>query len=85
MILMIAIGFILLTLPFLIYRAVHGPEWSDRIIAGDLLGLSLAAGLLILKIYGGFGWNRDAIWLIIAISFIGTMGASLLLEEAHHD
>lgn len=78
----LAVVFILLSLPFLIFRLVRGPAWTDRLIAADMIGLSFAVGLLFLN--GGESaerWNQEAVWIILAAAFVGTLGASLIIRQ----
>jgi len=77
----LALFFLLLSLPFILYRLLRGPEWTDRLIATDLLALSLSAGILLLKHESGWGWDRDAAWILMITSFVGTIGASFAFNS----
>lgn len=79
----ITMVFIGLSLPFLIFRLIRGPNWSDRIIACDMLGVYMIAGLLALESEFHWEWDRDVIWLMLALSLVTVIGPGLLLEETN--
>lgn len=71
--------FIIASLFLLLYRIVKGPHWSDRIICADLLAIYLIAGLLVLQFEYRWHWDRDAVWLILALGLITIFGSSFLV------
>lgn len=81
MIIGLSIFFIMASIPLIAYRLIKGPEWSDRILGSELLAISLASSLLILQLDNFQKWDREAIWLLIMMGFIGSIGASLLMEK----
>lgn len=85
MILYIAYAFLIGSLPLLIFRMIKGPHWSDRILSADMLGIYLIAGLLILQDESQWEWDRDVIWMMLALSLVTVLGAGLLMEDIERD
>ncbi len=85
----VSILLILASLPFIVFRLIRGPEWTDRLIACDLLSLALAAAILILMHESGWGWDRDTVWVIVIASFLSTLGVTWIIaaiqKETGHE
>lgn len=70
---------IIASLILLLYRIIKGPGWSDRILAADLMGVYLIAGLLILQLEFKWEWDRDVVWVVLLLGFVTIFGSSFLL------
>lgn len=82
MITLIAGFFLVASLPPLIFRVYKGPSWSDRLLATDLIGIYLAAGLILLRDQTGWPWDRDVVWVVLVLGLLTVLGAGLLLEDS---
>lgn len=85
MILYTAYTFLIASVPLLLYRMLKGPHWSDRVLAADMLGIYLIAGLLILQEESQWEWDRDVIWMMLGLSLVTVLGAGLLMEDIERD
>lgn len=85
MILYTAYTFLIASIPLLLYRMLKGTHWSDRVLAADMLGIYLIAGLLILQEESQWEWDRDVIWMMLGLSLVTVLGAGLLMEDIERD
>ena len=81
MILTLAYILQMISIPLLFYRIRKGPTWVDRVISADLLIVYLVGGLLMLQTMRGWTWDRDVVWMALALGMASVLAVSLLLGD----
>jgi len=84
MILWSSVILLIAAVPFVLYRTLKGPEWTDRILGLDLLSFLLAAGLLLLKRQFQITWISSALWILFLGSVFGYLAATLAFERENN-
>lgn len=64
-----------------LYRVVKGPSAADRVIALDVMGITLAGIVAIVSILLNTSTFLDVILLIGILAFVGTVAFAKFLEK----
>ncbi|MGG3841935.1 Na(+)/H(+) antiporter subunit F1 [Anoxybacillus kestanbolensis] len=64
-----------------LYRVVKGPSAADRVIALDVMGITLAGVVAIVSILLNTSAFLDVILLIGILAFVGTVAFAKFLEK----
>lgn len=76
-----SIVIVLLSMIFVIYRLIKGPNPSDRVVALDSIGVSLIALIGMFSIMVKTSFYLEIILLLAILSFIGTVAFSKFIEK----
>lgn len=77
----IAILLIVIAMIGFTYRAIKGPTTPDRVVALDVIGISLAGLTALISIVFNTSAFLEVILVIGILSFIGTVAFSKFLEK----
>jgi multicomponent Na+:H+ antiporter subunit F len=81
LILKISLLFLSFSIIAALYRVVKGPSMPDRVLALDIIGINLLAGVAIVSVWLRTYAFFEVILLIGILSFVGTIALARFMER----